>query len=500
MMSRMQEMACTVLAFSCASAFAASLLTRQSPPALIEIVFGVFPMLACATMLSVALLRFVGHEREQSAMRYARTLAGVACLFGVFLSLTTLWNDGRYYTILTPSGAIVSMLTLGFFPLTFGPIALIRFLPFVFGAGIGFRLWRNTEKKFLALCGACAGYFVLAFLLHALTWVGGILSFTQADTITQASDVFRILARAQADGYWTHAQAERFFAPLGRQGENGFLGIQAATAFLFFVLISVSLLLPYLRPGAAWLRRLGSKSVVALASIVVVGFALGGLMRVGATAYTTRLAYAAFAIVLCAWIVWWRAMREAASEAHEEQNERVRDTSLLLALAGSFILGWPMFLSILSATIFVQIERRLTSGSERWHHIVQSIARMSIAGSIGAAALVVALQEAIAPEWMFRILLATAFLIGCEHGFRHLSQTGVSRAREGFLLCLGIAFALFVAHQQAFWLLFLPSLAATLVASRTERAWSRLRARPLDIALGGIGSIILFFPQALIRN
>lgn len=514
MNQRNKEALLAITGFAFLMPFVASFFARQAPPSFIQIALEILPFLALGLVISIVVLLLVAKERGPQAAGYVMKVAAVACVVGCFASLTRVWNDGTYSTLLTPAWSLVSVLSLGLFPLKMGPIALLRFLPASFAAGIFWRVWKTRGRAVLAVSAALCVYLPFALSIHTLTWIGGAMSLSHTDALSSPADTYRVLVSAQADGYWTQAQTERFFAPIGMQNENGFYGVQAASIYLVLVILLVLLALRTIRSLSVVGKRLLSRSAILLALSALLGLGLGLLLQGGSISYTEGIACVVFFVCLIAWLGWWRLARDIAHLARDERDspglplpsgavslteaESLRDICVILALYGSFILGWPVLVSFACASLLTWIDLHA-----EWPGRVEvgcrALVAGLVAGCVGSAALAMAVSDAAEPQWMLRILLSAAVLIGLEKLFRSIDRVLPSRVWQAVVLSACIAIALFLANQQATWLLFLPAVAAIFILARTEEKWSEYRIFPLYFVLGALIFLATFVSQWLVK-
>jgi hypothetical protein len=481
-----------------------------------DIAFGMVPFVAFGTVLTIAILVLYGKERTPLAITYTVRLLGWSGVIAVMLSFVGLWNDGRYYTLLTPPWALLSIASFGLLPFKMGPIALVRFLPAVFSVGVFLRLRHPMRSVAKAAIAAVIVYLPFAFSLHALSWIGGIFSALRSDVLSTPADVFRVLVSAQADGYWIRAQPERFFAPIGRQGENSFFGIQAAILFLCVTATLCVLAVRTIRSMDRIGKRLLARSTVLLGVAAVLGFGSGSMTHGPSMSYSDVIAVWVFLVVGIAWLLWQRFSWDIARLTDDERErphlpipsgaisindaELIRDGTLGVSILGSFLLGWPVFLSLGCATTVSILAQRVSfaSGKSRW--LATSLAAGLTVACFGASALAVAVRDATEPEWAIRFLLAAAVLIAGEWALRHSIQPVLSRLRQAGLACAVMAFALVLARQQASWLLFLPAIGAVFILAQQEDRWRRFRLFPLYFVLGGLVMLAVFLPQWVIKG
>lgn len=508
--SGLVALACVALAAS----FFASVIGGNPPPLFANVFFGVLPQLFLAGVVTFVVLTRFGGERIQTAGDATSRILAAALLVSLLLSLTTLWNDGSYYTVLAPGDAIVFILTLGFFPLKTGPEALARFLPAVVAFGIWFRAKRLGRDAKKGIVSALAAYLALALIANALSWIAFALGASHGVTIAGSEDANRVLVTAQADGYWTRGQVERFFAPLGQQSETSFALIRASVAFFASFLFLAFLAAREIRGFGRIMKRLASRSVIPLAAAMLIGAAIGFGSPAGrgvTISYTNILACLVFLISAVSWLLAWRLMRDLTNLPRDERERPdlplpsgaasvndvilLRDASVVVSLFGALLLGWPVFAGFATAYILDVFSTKIVVADARRKMLIRSAAVALLAASLGASALIAALRDAPPATGMLRLVLSVGILIGAERVSRRLELFASSRLHHAAILLGAVACSFLIAGERILWLLFLPVCAAYFVFIQKTETWAARRAFPLYFLLGAVGFLALLMPR-----
>lgn len=505
------ETVATLLGLAYVASFLATLLSGDKAPQMYEPLIGVLPMLMLGVAVACLVLLLAAKERLRNAVAFALALAWISSALSLVATSIGLWNDGSYYNILTPATAFLSILTFGLFPFHFGPDALIRFLPAVFAIGLFLRCLRARVPFPRLALGVGGGYLLLGAALHALSWVAGLLSLANSTSLAQPTDVYRVLVSAQSNGYWTLGQAERFLSPLGRQADTALILAHAAVVFLVMVICAaaVARLTMSIR---SLVKRLASRPVVLFGMEFFLGASLAVGTQVARATYTEMLAYAIFFIVVFLWCSWWRIVRDLENIARDELEhpdyplpsgtvtphdlEALSHVLLSISLFGAWVLGWPVFFGLLSASLLAWADSRGGFGLRDGvltHAVVITGIGLGIAWS-GAA---LAIQEAAMPAWLIRILLSAALLFGLSALSKGLRTMTDARPLLAGLLTLGMGIALLIANQQVFWLYFLPAAAGMFLLAFRPGKWHRYGSLPIDGFLGFMLFIALFLPKTI---
>ncbi len=451
------------------------------PPTLIDITFGFFPFLAFGFLISLACL---------PRQRAERLLIPI-CIAAIFIAATRLWNDGSYLMVLSPIQALISMLTLGVWPLHVGPNALIRFLPIMFALSLGRHLLRMhlPWPQVWKLAGGL--YLLQSILVYAMSWIGAALTLGTDATAQTAEDTLRLLVRAQANGFWTRGQLERFLAPIGQQSENSLLAIHASILFLATVAVLILFAVRQHRSIKTWVSPLIQRDSVLLIVSILIGLKLGRTVNIGLTAYTDKLAYAVFGVVAVTWLIWWRLQQKR--EPNEQPEGENSGSLLLLALFGAVLLGWSVLLALGVVTLLTwmttSLDRKQTYESSATRGLGWNM--LLTAACLGWAALAFSLRDLTPSSWMVRIVLASATLIGLATFMQSAYAKSRSRLQQVVLLTVGVALVLLIARQAVVWLLFMPYFTSLLIISRTPHAWRLYRDYPAYATLGALTLIVV---------
>lgn len=501
-MNRVRDVLFALLGSSLAVPFFSSLVLQAPLPHVIDIAFGFFPFVALSFVLSFAAFLVFARERESQAIMSAFRVTSWACAGAFILSIANAWNDGSFYAVLTPSSAFASILTLGILPFRMGPDALVRFLPVFVMGGMLFRLRRSSLALPKRIAISVVAFLILSIVVHSLSWTSGFLAMSKGETLANPADAYKTLVSAQADGYWTRVQGDRFFAPIGTQSENSFSGIQAGFAYL---LAAALLFLLAFRSGRSAFRlakRLTSRSVAFMALAALIGYAVGLHVRGPIRSYTDILALLMSLVVTVCWLSWWRLARDIGTIARDEKDreESMRDIFLILSLVGAFFLGWFVFLPLCCITLVASALPSWNVSNVRSRIVSDAIGAAAMAGGFVLSVLSVMLRDAAIPSWLLHFVLALALLLGLERLLRRFHEILPSRLLQAVGTGLGITAALFLANQRAFWLLFLPMLAGTLVIARNDASWRRFRHVPLYFVIVGFACIAVFLPQWLVQG
>ncbi len=507
-----QGFVATIFGLAVGMSFLAHAATFAPPPSFAAIVYGIIPFLVLGTIVTALIFLTVTRDHLDSVLLYVIRIACVTCGIALGASLLHLWNDGRYDAVLSPHEAFVSILTLGLFPLKAGPDVLIRFFPAIFAVGAFLRL-RRLGGAFTQNVGAAFFvYLVLAGFNHALSWIAGVLAIVGRETLQSSTDAVRLLIRAQADGYWTRAQADRFFTPMGLQSDNSFLLIHAAVMFLGISIACILLGRREVRGFNRLVKQLCSRRVLFVGSVMLLGLAIGNVNRIF-WSYTDVLACLVFIVSAFAWLLSWHLRRDFASveisvgTIHELPLPVIASCALCIALYGAFVLGWPVFFGFLIATIadIGCLTPQLGSLSSRWFGasgprataLRNAGAFAVIAASLGSAALALAMRDALAPIWMLRLVFTMAILAGLGSLIHRLELFSRSHGIQAMMILLSLAALFFLANQRALWILFLPFVACILITVRDAASWPRRRAYPISFTFVAIGFFVLFAPKLL---
>lgn len=517
----MHRFACTLVALSAITPFFSALFTAAPAPTVIDIVFGFFPFVALGALTLFVAFVWFGRMRSAHAVEEVIQMLLRACVVVILLSLVGVWNDGSYHSVVSPSQALEAMFTVGVLPLHVGPNVLIRFLPLLCAVGVWLRLRRISLPRFQLWRAVGYVYFFQSIFLYALSWVAAALGAVAGSIPHTAEGAFRLLVRAQADGFWTRGQLERFFAPLSQQSENSLLAIHASIVFFAMMTLIVVVVAKQSRSIQVFVRYHAKRGENLLfGAVVLIGFGIGRAANNFSFSYTNVIAGFVFLFVLLLWSAWWRLRRkrtEGVSGASETVSTRMspmqavwgdlcaRDElaglsmlALFLALFGSFLLGWQVFLAISVATMMVWI----FEGYGTYSPYARPATSYVLSLLLGWAAMTVGLRDMMPSAWMVRILLCASILIAVTQIIRNVQIQSYSHFQRGVIIAIGIAIALFFARQSVFWMLFLPCLAALCIfsSSRVRESWHTYQERVAHSLIAIITLIVFFAPHLLVHR
>lgn len=484
-------------------------LTRVGPPPLSEILFRAAPDLGLGMVISVVVLILLNRSRSEHAAMSAVWLAMIAAIAVFILSLTKAWDSTYAFAILKPGEAFISILSLGFWPLHYGPYVLDRFFPLAFALGTAFILWRQKQAILRILASALIVYLSSAFLSNCLSWISAALAKSRSTVLEDVQDVYRILVSVQSGGYWVSGQAERFFAATGHQAETGLMAARAAVIFLAACLILL---------GLAWRRiaafRLLAKRFITLESTVTVmvlgiGLGIGWVGRSLDRSYTNLLSTVVLIVSALAWVYWRRLLSDLENLPQDELRsphlplpsgavaphdlEDAESILLVVALFGSSLLGWPVFAGFAAATFFAWCSSRSGLG---WgtglvsRSVVYSLAVLAL----GQASLAFGLRNSALAGWQVWALFGAALLAGSILLVNGLKNMALSRAWSMAIPSAGILVPLLVIRQPVLWGLGLAAIFIQLAVGYRPAWYSRFALLPAFLLLVVFAIFSVFWP------
>jgi hypothetical protein len=474
-----------------------------------EIVFRFLPPLIFLSILSVVTLVSCGRLRCDQALASTVHLAALAGGSTVLLSALQFWNDGTYFTLLTPGATVLSILTFGIFPFSGGPETLERFFPAVFALGIFVILYKRQGLGRRTWLAAAVFYLLAAVLAHAFSWIAWIASASLAGP-EDSRDILRLLANLQVDGYWTEGQTDRFLAPLGRQAETAIYAWQAGAYFLA-ALASLGWVGLKTLPWKKLLRRVAGFEPVAAFILVAVSMRLAWSVHPASSGAANLTALAIFAFSVFAWILWRRFRQDAAAlTRHETEHpeyplpsgaiaphefEFLIHALLALALYGAALLGWQVFVGVAAATFAVWLFSACA-----WDQTPQLkfFGLVLIYASLAWAGLAFGTRSGMVfPDFIY-FLLGLAVLLGALEFVRGRAKTDSGRWLAGYAGFVILA-ALGVAREPEVWA---PGLIALLVAVylfiKNAPSARKYGLWPLYFMAGLFALIGLFLPKILL--
>jgi hypothetical protein len=515
-MNRLNDTLRAIIGLSIVVPFFLALAHFSAPPHLFDLAFGLFPLLALAFVTTYVVAAVFGRQRDVQASTTALVVMAWSCVSVSVLSFFPFWNDGSYLKVLPVGSALTSILTLGILPFHAGPEAVVRFVPVAAAIALFFRLRRTQLPIPKRIVSVVVMYLFLSIAVYSLSWVSGILAVTHADVMNGPADVSRILTTAQADGYWTRGQQDRFFAPIGTQSDNSFAAIQTSFYFLMTLIPFGLLAVSFFRSGTALAKRLASRSSVLILTVLALGLAIGMRTRTASSSYTDGLAFIVAIVVFVYWVAWWRFVRDLQTLPKDEQErpdlplpsgtvavndlEAINGVLLTLSLIGAFVLGWPVFVSLVTATIVASVMLPLRLENLRADTILSASGFFLVAVSTGSAAVAVGLRDASVPDWMIRIVLSMALLVALERLYRRADRLAPSRFVQAGIFSAALMISLVLANQRVFWLFCLPAFAVVVFGASSSEKWQKYRRVPTYILLGGFLLVAAIVPQWIVQN
>jgi hypothetical protein len=431
------------------------------------LIFWVIPSFFAAAVLTLCLTRLKRVPLSE-ACTYALRVVSVGAVLALILSIFRAWNDGSFFHVLSPSGAFLAFWTLGIAPFHEGPMLLVRLLPVVMTAGFVVALWRMKEAhRRLIFLGFCM--YVGAFVMtHAMTWVALVLAWSRHTDLTNASDTFRLLTSAQADGYWLRLQAERFLFPVGQQAEYAIAAVHAAL-FMIVGTICAILALPNLvaipSPRLSFFRVLW---------IGVAGYLVFSVTQFPQVSYTNIVALVLAIVVL--------PLFALVRFSFTKEEGRDRYVFLGVLLLGGALLGYPILMSLVVAVVASVMEREFYTEASMKNGVVRfGLLWASYLALIWAAALFV-LRDVMLPGWFARFLLALAFLAAWAEIWPRIEVALPRTWCFGTIMLFSIL-VFVLARQTIAWILMIPLILACALAWRFPGRSSRITRFLPDVLL-----------------
>ncbi len=507
-----QRLVSALIGISLMLIFATTIVTGAKTPSVNEVLFGVLPILVAAAIVVVFSLKIAVRERFPQALSFAVSVCAMCGGVGAVAAILGLWNEGDLLTVLTPGQAFASLASAGVWPLSYGPEATIRFVPIVCAIAVLLRVLRARASMMRAIVASLIAYFTLGLLIHSLSWIGYMLSMTRQYGIESPIDVFRLLVSSQSDGYWVRLQNERFFASMGKQAEVGLAGTRAAIIYVFSVISTFGFLAQRSSAALGLMKRFLSAQSIRLASLGVIGMALASSVPGRHSSVSDLIAVIVFLCSVSLWIVWWRSLRDLEDAAQDEQEhpdrpvpsgaisphvlEDVAFLALAFAIFGGLLLGWPVCVGFLCASLSVWA---LSREGLQWRDgvVTNLVGSMGVAMSLGWAGVVFGLRDVLAPNWMLRIVLAVAIIIGATFAVRQVQMLVESRWIQAVLITVIMCVAFFVAGQNVFWLFALPIVAVLLVLVNKPGKWYRYAGKTFDLFLAVVLLLTVFLPSVI---
>lgn len=493
------ELLAVWLAVSCGLPFLSGLLSGAGWPRSSDVVFGVAALVFLAAASAVAGPVLLGRLRLEQALASAIAVLLLAAGASLALDLSGWWNDGSAYLVLRPDQALVSILSLGVWPLRSGPTALLRFWPLLVALGLVWRLrpYRLAPLRLAWVVGAV--YAVLAVSVHSLSWIAGMLAAAHQSALETSSDVFRVLVSSQSGGYWAVSQGERFFAPLGRQAETGLAAVQSAVWFLAACAVLATCAARW-RPMLRLARRLSDVESATWLLVSAFGIGIGAALGVKDRSYTSWLSLAIFVAVVVAWIWRQRLARDLDNLAEDERlrpelplpsglvapHELEALIRLLgtAAFFGAALLGWTAVAALLMAeTVSWLRSRRGLAWGGAW--ISDGASGFLVSLSLGAAGSTLGLRSFMLQPAQVATLAAASLVAAGTASLPWLERLPQRRPILMLAPSGGLLLALLVLRQPAVWAVGSLAVVGQLVVGWRPAWYGRWKYLP--------GLLLLFF-------
>jgi len=279
-------------------------------------------------------------------------------MIGVILSWIGLWNDGSGTQALPLSQAGLFVITGGILPFKFGPEILLRgsVLALVLLSAVSFYKQSRTKYSKSILIGIVA-WILTSFILLIQTWMAYAAAWSRNLSIAHSQDAFRTLSLSHLNSYWSNFQADRFFLGIGKQLETS---LMLSSASVLFLIASACLLLGLWKSRGIKVRdlvkRIWLHPFLALGSSLLVGLIVG--LRINRLRWHA-LDVVSILLLLAVFLSWYTYV------FLKKDVDRVFSSSALLIMSfvGGLLLGWPVFLIILS---LFMIDWLLYSRFESW--------------------------------------------------------------------------------------------------------------------------------------
>ncbi len=472
----------TVMASACAAAFFATLAATHASPSVFDIVFGVLPFFALGSALVLTACRLLGVAREDAETGLMRLLFAAAGI-SIIAALMGAWDN--IGAILLPHEALFSVLTLGLWPSGAGPLAVIRFLPAVLALGVFLIARRAHVAETRAVLAAVAVYLAQSFFVHALSWVVWAECLRAHDILENAQDAYRIFITSNVNGYWTNSQAERFFASVGGQAENGMQALHGAIAYAGALLLALADWAPWSRGLTALRDALQRPSVLRRAGLLLFGAAVGFSVRMDAFSFSDIVACLLFLAAAIGWLAAWEG---------EDAGVEGMGQGLVLALGSVLFLGWPVALGFVIADLM----RRVLIRGQAWQGIWTTAAgHLFAAFALAWAGLAFGLRDLPISGWMLHAVVAVSVLAAAAWlGTKLLRSALAPRWQVAYLL--GAAgFSVLISAQFLFCIPAVLLFVAIPILRRSEPRWEAVKVRLLDAFLGALALVTLFAPGLL---
>ncbi len=391
------------------ASFFSSVFGSHAAPSLFDIIFIALPFFILSSVLLSA-----GWEGAHSRILVC------AAIVASGTSLLSIYNSVP--SILLPREAIISILTLGFWPLHQGPISLLRFLPLTIGLGI----YIQTKNR----KNSCIIYSVLACAVNAISFITyGYYLFASGEVLENAQDAYRIFISSNINGYWTNNQTERFFASIGGQAENSMQALHGA----FVLILALCIVAGCVK---LWKTILVNYKLFVYTLPIIFGVILGCTVRMGNGTFADILALILFLVSAgCIYMYW----------------ENASHTYLAVAIMSLLLLGWPVAIGFFVALFIKYFSKNYTG--DIW---ASTFSTFVLNASLAWSGLAFGLRDLPVSNWMLRSIFAIAFLMSASWLGKKLLQTALDIKYQVGFIFLSAGCAAFISGQILFGVLLIP--------------------------------------------
>ncbi len=497
------------LGLSLALPLVSGLLAHVGPPALSEVLLDAAPDLGLGMVLVAVVLVLLNRYRSEQAVLTSMRLALVVAGITLALSFTKLWDASDSFTVLKPGEAFLSIFSLGFWPLHYGPAMLDRFFPLVFAAGLAFVLWRQRQALSRILISSLTVFFGLSLVSGFLSWAAVFLAWSRKSALDDVQDVYRVLVSAQSGGYWVSGQAERFFSATGHQAETGLMAARGSALFIVACILLVFLAWRCLPAFKSLAKRLITlESTVAIA-VFFAGVGLGWMGRTADYSYTGMLSLVVAALASLAWVYWRRFGSDLENLPQDELNsphlplpsgavaphdlETLGMFLLVISLFGSSLVGWPVLAGFAAASFLSWSASRRGLG---WGSgIVFRITFYALTVfALGQAGMAFGLRNYTLAGWQVWALVGASLLGGSVILMNDLKSQIVSRAWAMAVPSACLVISLLAIRQPVLWGIGILAVFIQLAIGYKAEWRSRFMVLPTYVMLFTLAILSVFWP------
>lgn len=434
----------------------AALVRRAPVPAMLDLGIAV-PLSVLAGLLAVTLTTsLLSRVRLEQLWQQLVLAAPFAFIAGTVASVIGIWNDGSGTVALAPLDAVLFVITGGILPTGIGPEAVVRVSVLAFCImGMLMLRGRGLHTSRAILIGVAA-WAVSSILLLSESWIVLAASIARGLAFQNALDATRILGALHTNSYWSSFQADRFLVGIGQQvdiaGTLSSLALMFLLTFGLLKLVALVGLKNRMVAFAALAKRTFGRALLILVSPLLAGLICGlhnqHLLWNGLDVIAVLVAL----VVFFAWFMWWhfgRDLEDLATDEVQHPNrplpsgavqldelQSIRSILLIVALVGGFLLGWPVFVTLLAlftVATFSSSDLFGWTSSLKWRIPVWSVA----AGLLVIFGAAVGARSAVLPRPAFTVALVWAILVGAIVWTKNAQLKSAFWLRYGFFVLLG---------------------------------------------------------------